>query len=87
MKNKANEINHYRFFFPPLTLSEHQTKAKTQSQSYYVLVAVRGRLLHADQGKELLTTSNVFTVCLLLIANTHKEKKTHTKKKHLTRTC
>lgn len=30
MKNKANEINHCRFFFSPVTLSEHQTNAKTQ---------------------------------------------------------
>lgn len=37
-------------------------------------MAVRGWLLHADQGKELLTTSNIFTVCLLSADCRHPEK-------------
>ena len=41
-----------------------------------LLVAVRGRLLHADQGKELLTTSNVFAVCLLSADCRHPRKST-----------
>lgn len=69
--NKSSQV------FSPLTHSEHQTKAKTQiKKKFYALVAVRRWLLHADQGKELLTTSNVFTVCLLSADCRHPEKST-----------
>lgn len=47
---------------------------RLKSQSCSVLVAVRGKLLHADQGGKLLTTSNIFTVCLLFPDCRHPEK-------------
>lgn len=57
------------FFSPFLSLSWHiwniKQKQRLKSQSCDVLVAVRGWLLHADQGKKLLKTSNIFTVCRL----------------------
>lgn len=74
MKNKANKINHCRFF-SPLTHLKHQTKAKTQITKLLCAGgSQRGWLLHADQGKELLTTSNTFTVCLMSADCRHPEK-------------
>lgn len=71
--NKSLQI--FLFFFLCWHFKNIKQKQRLKSQSYYALVAVRGRLLHADQGRELLTTSNVSAVCLLSADCRHPERK------------
>lgn len=74
------------FFFLPLSLSWHiwniKQKQRLKSQSCDVLVAVRRWLLHADQGKKLLKTSNIFAVSRLSADCTQKKHSTCARHEH-----